>query len=854
MSTGLPSSTPLPAESDPAFERFARLVRAQLGVPVALVTLVSEQEQVFPGSLGLPEPWQGERRTPLSHSFCQHVVRSEEPLVVPDAREHPLVRDNLAIRDLGVVAYAGIPLRDQEGAVVGSLCAIDGEPHDWSATDLAVLRDLADACSSELQLRGVQRRTEAMAADHDADRTRWALAMDAGQVGSFDWHLATDVLTWDDRLLEIFGLTADTFDGNIAAFTKAVHPQDADRVSHAIQRAIDTLGFYEAEYRIVLPDGQNRWVQARGHALPDADGAPERLIGVAYDTTAVHDGEARTARVLEAMPTGYLSLDHDWRFTVVNTAAERLLGRPRDELLGRSATEAFPDPVGGDVEQACRAAVRTRLPQHVEAYYPAPLDAYYEVLCWPSPDGLSLFFTDTTQRTLTQRRAEDSAARLALLAAVARSLVDATDVPAAVAELPALVVPGLADGCVVTLLQDDGRPRDVGSWHADPAQRAALHRYAQVRLGAQSLTSPLARALAGGEEVRATAAEVRATLAPGEALDLYGAMDVADCLVLPIRGRDRVRGALTLFSGPGRPRDLDDESTARDVADRVGLALDNAALLMSQSQVAEGLQRSLLTEPPAPNHSEIVVRYIPATESAKVGGDWYDAFLQPSGSTMLVIGDVVGHDIEAAAAMGQLRGLLRGIAAYSDAGPAEVLRGLDAAMQVLQVPTLATAAVARFEQTAEELLRGVTRMVWSNAGHLPPVVVHPDGSLAVLADWRGNLLLGVDPATSRTEQVITLDRGSTILLFTDGLVERRASTLDDDMARLSEAVVDLAGGTLEELCDGLVARLVDGRNDDDIALVAVRLHPQDRPRPAEAGPTSVPLGLPADPADHLTPG
>jgi serine phosphatase RsbU (regulator of sigma subunit) len=249
-----------------------------------------------------------------------------------------------------------------------------------------------------------------------------------------------------------------------------------------------------------------------------------------------------------------------------------------------------------------------------------------------------------------------------------------------------------------------------------------------------------------------------------------------------------------------------------------------------------------------------VVRYIPATESAKVGGDWYDAFLQPCGSTMLVIGDVVGHDIEAAAAMGQLRGLLRGIAAYSDAGPAEVLRGLDAAMQVLQVPTLATAAVARFEQTPEELQRGVTRLIWSNAGHLPPVVVHPDGSLAVLADWRGNLLLGVDPSTTRTEQVITLDRGSTILLFTDGLVERRASTLDDDMARLQEAVVDLAGGTLDELCDGLIARLVDGRNDDDIALVAVRLHPQDQPRPPEAGPTWIPPGLPADPADRLTPG
>lgn len=823
--TALPESTPLPAASDPAFERFVRLVRASLGVPVALVTLVSAEEQVFPGAAGLPEPWQTQRSTPLSHSFCQYVVLSGEPLVVSDARDHPLVRDNLAIPDLGVVAYAGMPLR-MDGTVVGSLCAIDGEPRSWSERDVAVLRDLADACSSELTLRSTQDRNAAMSARHAADEARWSLAMDAGQVGSFDWYLPDDVLTWDDRLLEIFGRTEETFGGTIAAFNDAVHPADSDRVGQAIQRALDTLGIYEAEYRVLLPGGGTRWVQARGHALAGPDGTAERLIGVAYDTTAVHDGEARTSRVLEAMPTGYLSVDRDWRFTVVNSAAEQLLGRSRDQLLGRSIYDAFPDTVGGEFEQAYRSAIETGEPQTVEAYYPAPLDAWYEVLCWPSPDGLSLFFTDTTVRTRTMQRAEAAAARLAMLAAVARSLVDTADVPDAVADLPRLIVPVLTDGCVVTLLTEDGRPRDVGSWHVDPVQRSTLQRWTRTRIAAQTLNSPLARVLTSGEAVRTTAAEVRATLAEGEARDLHDQLTATDVLVLPVLGRDRVRGAITLYTAPGRQPDPDDEATAREIADRVGLALDNAALLLSQSQVAEGLQRSLLTEPPSPEHTEIVVRYVPAAQSAKVGGDWYDAFVQPGGTTMLVIGDVVGHDIEAAAAMGQLRGLLRGIAAYSDAGPAEVLRGLDCAMDVLAVSTLASAAVARFEQTAEERARGLTRMVWSNAGHLPPVVVHPDGAIAVLSDRRSNLLLGVDPETVRTERETTLQRGSTILLFTDGLVERRASNLDDDMARLQDAVADLAGAGLDALCDGLVGRLVDGRNDDDIALVAVRLHPQ----------------------------
>jgi serine phosphatase RsbU (regulator of sigma subunit) len=316
--------------------------------------------------------------------------------------------------------------------------------------------------------------------------------------------------------------------------------------------------------------------------------------------------------------------------------------------------------------------------------------------------------------------------------------------------------------------------------------------------------------------------------------------------VLPLRGRGRMLGLLTLYSRDHTFAREDDLSTAQDVADRTGLALDNARLYRAQQQLAEGLQRSLLTDPPEPDHAEIAVRYVPAAEAARVGGDWYDAFLQPGGATMLVIGDVVGHDTEAAAAMGQLRGLLRGIATYSDAAPAEVLRGLDASMMTLQMNALATAAVARFEQTREELERGVTRMRWANAGHLPPLVINPDGSVAELASWTGDLLLGVDPGAVRRESVVVLDRGSTVLLYTDGLIERRDADLDSGMVRLRDTLVELAHLPLQQLLDTLLERLVDGHPEDDVALVAVRLHRQDAPRPAEAGPTIVPPNVPPE--------
>lgn len=145
--------TGLGSVADPEMDRIAGWVRRALGVPTALVSLVRIDEQVFPGMAGLPEPFAAARATPLTHSFCQHVVASARALVIRDARTDPLVRDNLALPDLGVVAYAGVPLTDHQGNVVGSLCAISGEPRDWSDEDVATLHDIGRSCSTEIRLR-----------------------------------------------------------------------------------------------------------------------------------------------------------------------------------------------------------------------------------------------------------------------------------------------------------------------------------------------------------------------------------------------------------------------------------------------------------------------------------------------------------------------------------------------------------------------------------------------------------------------------------------------------------------------------------------------------------------------------
>jgi chemotaxis family two-component system sensor kinase Cph1 len=203
-------------------------------------------------------------------------------------------------------------------------------------------------------------------------------------------------------------------------------------------------------------------------------------------------------------------------------------------------------------------------------------------------------------------------------------------------------------------------------------------------------------------------------------------------------------------------------------------------------------------------------------------------FQQPDGATMLVIGDVVGHDTEAAASMAQLRGLLRGIAYDSADGPAGVLARLDAAMGGLGLGTMATVLIGRLEQTDQEKADGVTRLRWSSAGHLPPLVIGPEGERQVLTGDRAGLLLGVDPSALRTEHVAVIERGSTLLLYTDGLVERRDQVFDDGVELLGEALAELRHRPVEKMCDELLARLLPERAEDDVAMVAVRLRPQER--------------------------
>ena len=539
---------------------------------------------------------------------------------------------------------------------------------------------------------------------------------------------------------------------------------------------------------------------------------------------------ADLVRFLETMPAAFCFLDTQWRFRYVNAEAERLMNRPRGEVVGESLWDAFPHISGSYIEETYRAAVATGRPVTFETAPHGAREGWAEVRVWPGPDGLAVYVLDATDRRDAEASARRATARTSLLARVSAELTGEVDTESALGRLAQLVVPVLTDGCIVTVVDRKGRARDVGSWHADPDRRPLMQRYTVVRLDSLPGTSPVAQALRTGTPATEPVDAVLRLMRPGPSRDLLAALHPETAVVLPLTAEDRTVGVLTLYLDAGRTLGEEDLETARQVAAEAGRAVARVHRQSEQAQLAEALQRSLLTDPPAMGDAEIVVRYVPAAEAARVGGDWYDAFPQRDGTPVLVIGDVVGHDTAAAASMGQLRALMRGIAHYSGAGPAEVLRGLDEAIADMHTDTLATAAVARIEPSGEG--DGASRLRWANAGHPPPIVVAPDGTATVLGGRIGDLMLGVDCTAERPESALDLVPGATVLLYTDGLIERRGSTLDEGISRLVDQLATLVGTPLEEFCDALLEGMLQGTPQDDVAIVAVRLS-TSRPRDLE---------------------
>ena len=239
--------------------------------------------------------------------------------------------------------------------------------------------------------------------------------------------------------------------------------------------------------------------------------------------------------------------------------------------------------------------------------------------------------------------------------------------------------------------------------------------------------------------------------------------------------------------------------------------------------VATTLQSVLLSDPPSVDDAAIVGRYLTAAQADRVGGDWYDAIVQSDQSLTLVIGDVVGHDIVAAAAMGQLRAMLRMSAWNSRRSPSDLVAELDRAVHGMSLRTMATMVLGRLEACCAP--DGARTFRWSNAGHPPPVVLDADGSTRVLDDRPNDVFLGVAPDMTRDDHETLIAAGSTLFFYTDGLVEVRGASLDDGIGRLRAALERHHELDTDDLVDAVLSELGRERPDDDTAVLAVRLAP-----------------------------
>ena len=608
--------------------------------------------------------------------------------------------------------------------------------------------------------------------------------------------------------------------------------------------------------------------------------------------------------VFAVVPTPCLLVDSAFRVVDCNAAHSAATGRSRAEVLGRDVFEAYPgnpaSPGGtGEYELAMRTALSTGLVQRlplvqydIETAPGVFAERWWNIVVVPvharagHVSGLVNVVEDLTelaQERLRVERAESQAegmrARAERLAADLDARSTALDLLARAEALSSRRLAGLAgvalelasaetleeltstviERGLVVLGADGGAVAfhdRAGAEEGDDGG-AMLHLVITDSLGTntqrQYARIPLDGPLPASVAVRTGKPVLLRDRAEGLALTpemagVYATAGKEAWAALPLRVGDRVLGSVTASWSERQEFPADDVAFMGAFAAQCAQTLDRLLVRQAEqasaaatSRLALALQRSLLSDPVQPDHLELAVRYLPAAEEAQVGGDWYDAFTVRGSATTLVVGDVAGHDRHAAAAMAQVRNVLRGVAHALVDPPAAVLTALDRAMADLGIGALATAVLAQVEQGEGDAERGLRTLRWSNAGHPPPLLLEADGSARLLTT-PPELLLGLLPDTARTDHTQVLHPGSTLLFFTDGLVERREGELDDGLEWLRRRAEDLVDLELQEFCDALLAD-VGATVEDDVALLAVRAHPEDRPRPDEAGPNVGPADL-----------
>ncbi|WP_066946552.1 SpoIIE family protein phosphatase [Streptomyces lushanensis] len=639
-------------------------------------------------------------------------------------------------------------------------------------------------------------------------------ALRATRIGSWELNARSGRLRVDDSLLETFGFDPDTYDGRTETWMSIIHPDDRPWVAGEWDQAVGTFGLIDLEYRVRRPDdGTLMWAHVRGRAEPDGDGRPSRVVGTAWDSTESGIGRDAIRRALRFMSDGFLSLDDTWRITFVNVRAERLLDSSRRRLIGAVLWDVPVVRRVPGLESRCRETAAGATAAGFDVEWP-DTGRWFHIRLVPSPDGLACYFADITEarqreadRVAAERQAAERAARIQELTADLAEAVTTQDVTHAVARR--VLRPFGASGLIIQVNEDD-RMWVVGSVGYP---QAFLNK---VSGASMSVRSP------GADRLRTRAPWFCAT--PEEYVRTYpehadrpGAISKQAWAFLPLIVSGRAIGVCVIAFDEPHHFTGEEQTLLMAVSGLVSHALERARLYDAEHSRAQQLQRTLLpqTLPELPAVTA-AARYLPAGQSMDVGGDWYDVIPVSGCRVALVIGDVMGHGLPEAVTMGRLRTAVRTLTDL-ELPPDEILIHLNDLISGLGDDSFATCLYAVYDPTS-----GVC--TFARAGHPPPAVVRPDGTVSFPDSAPDPPLGAAEPPFETVE--LTVPEDGLLVFYTDGLVESACRDIDAGMGRLAELLGEHPDGDLDELCDTLTADLLpaDQQNADDTALLVVRAH------------------------------
>ena len=591
--------------------------------------------------------------------------------------------------------------------------------------------------------------------------------------------------------------------------------------------------------------GELRWVRIT--AVPDArddHGRPSRAYAIFTDLTeqreteaALRQSNALLGRLREANVLGVV-VAGEHRVYEANDAYLDMIGYDRDDLeAGRLNWQAISSPGWTAAEaKAMEQLLRTGACQPFEKEYVHRDGHLVPVLIGSAlidrdPLRWTSFVVDLTSRQRAEQEraellagtraaraeADGASERLAFLMRAGALVAATRDRDELLSQIVQLVVPALADACVVFLPTADGRLQASAARHADPAQTAVL---AELRRHPIAPEGPLLtqRAFTTGATQLAhdVATEMPAwARAEPDAIDVVKLMRPRSAIGMPLLAGQDTLGVIALYRGAGRPKFTEtDVSVAEELGRRLATGLANTDTFAREHAIAETLQRSLLPDalPEIPG-LDLAVRYLPATEGAAVGGDWYDAFPLAGGRVGLVIGDVAGHNLLSASAMGQVRSLLRAYA-IDTRDPGAVLERTNAAVAALLPEVLASVVYAVLDPATGDF-------GYANAGHPPPIITSA-GQAEYLDDEPG-IMLGACATAGYSTGRRRLAPGARLVCYTDGLIEDRRRDISEGFTALADALQRSGPGSAEHTCASVEAALASAARLDDVCLLTARL-------------------------------